>query len=302
MGQRGDVAVYEGYVTVKEARREAKGEALTERPARPETSAILNDYIDLHRQAAIRAKLADAPGVALRVAVAQLIAGSALWSVRVASQRAGTDVVTESVEINPSEGPFDAKRRAVLAMLAFDPEAPTVTGGNGYDQGITQLFVKLTALSDADVLATLAIVVGETLDPHSDIVDALGIGLGVDMAAVWQADAAFVDALRDREVLLAMIGEVAGPAVAEANAQEPLKTLRTILRDCLDGTGGRTKAEGWVPRWLAFPATAYTARGGVGSVTRSARAVAALTPPAEAQSCEAQMKGELEIEPVRAAA
>ncbi len=112
--------------------------------------------------------------------------------------------------------------------------------------------------------------------------------LCVDMAAVWKADAAFVDALRDREVLLAMIGEVAGPAVAEANAKEPVRTLRTILRDCLDGTGGRAKAERWVPRWLAFPATAYTARGGVGSVTRSSRAVAALTQEAEPESSERQ--------------
>ena len=307
VGQRGDVAVYEGYVTVKEARREAKGEALTERPARPETSAILNDYIDLHRHAAIRAKLADAPGVALRVAVAQLIAGSALWSVRVASQRAGTDVVTESVEISPSEGRFDAKRRAILAMLAFDPETPTVTGGNGYDEGLTQLFVKLSTLSDADVLAVLAIVVGETLDPRSDIVDVLGLHLCVDMAAVWQADAAFVDALRDREVLLAMIGEVAGPAVADANVKEPVKTLRMILRDCVDGTGGRAKAEGWVPRWLTFPATAYTGRGGVGSVARSARAVAALTPLAEQESSEPQPEdaeplsiGDTDAEPVAA--
>ena len=288
VGARGDVAVHEGYVTLKEARREAKGEVAAQRPVRPEASAILNDYIDLHRHAAVRAKLADAPGVALRVAVAQLIAGSPLWSVRVASQRATTDAITESVEISPSEGRFDAKRRAILAMLAFDPEAPTVTGGNGYNEGLTQLFVRLTALSDTDVLAVLAIVVGETLDPHSDIVDALGIGLGVDMAAVWQADAAFVDALRDREVLLGMIGEVAGPAVAEANANEPVRTLRTILRDCVDGTGGRTKVEGWVPRWLAFPATAYTGRGGVGSVTRSARAVAAMTPVADPQSAEPQ--------------
>ncbi len=302
VGQRGDVVSHEGYVTTKEARREAKGEATTEPPVRPEASAILNDYVDLHRHAAVRTKLADAPGVALRVAVAHMIAGSALWAVRVASQRAGTDAVTESVEISPSEGLFDAKRRTILAMLAFDPEAPTVAGGNGYDESLAQLFVRLTALSDADVLATLAIVVGETLDPRSDIVDALGIGLGVDMAAVWQADAAFVDTLRDRDVLLAMIGEVAGPVVAEANAKEPVRTLRTIFRDCLEGTGGRTKAEGWVPRWLAFPATSYTGRGGVGSVTRSARAVAALTPQAKPENIEPQPDGDADAEPVAAVA
>lgn len=282
VGSRGDVAFYEGYVTTKEARRQERGDT-PERPARPEVTANLQDYIDLHRHAAVRAKLIDAPGVALRVALAHMIAGSPSWSLRVASQRAATDTITESVEVCASEGAFDDRRRAILSLLRFDPDAPTVTHGNGYDQRLTQLFVQLTALPKDDVLAVLAVVVGETLDPRGDIVDALGISLGIDMASVWQADRAFLDSLRDREVMLAMVGNLTSPAVAEANAKEPVKVLRTILTDCVEGSGGRAKVEGWVPRWLTFPATGYTARGGIGSVQRSARAAAALAPQTEPQ-------------------
>lgn len=280
IGHRGDVTFHEGYVTAKEARKLERGEAV-EKPNRPEVTATLQDYIDLHRHAAIRAKLVDAPGVALRVAVAHMIAGSPLWNVRVEPQRAGSDAVTESVEVCASEAAFDAKRRAVIALLGFDPEAPTVTGGN--EGSVTALFAKLLPLDDGKVLSVLAIVMAETLDARSDMVDLLGQHLAVDMAPVWEADDALLDAVRDREVLSAMVEEVAGQSVAEANAKENGKVLRTILRDCVTGSNGRAKIEGWVPRWLRFPASAYTPRGGVGSVRRSVAVAALIAPEGECE-------------------
>jgi len=57
----------------------------------------------------------------------------------------------------------------------------------------------------------------------------------------------------------ALIGEVAGEAIATSNAHEKVKTLRGILGDSLAGINGRTKAEPWAPRWLHFPATTYLA-------------------------------------------
>ncbi len=268
VGHRGEVAFHEGYVSVKDARKLARGQS-TDKPARPEVTAAINDYIDLHRHAAVRAKLASAPGTALRVAVAHMIAGSPLWYVRIEPQRAGKDSVTESVEASASEAVFDAKRREVLALLGFDPETPTVTGGD--NDGLAALTAKLLPMSDADVLAILAVVVGETLDARSDVVDVLGQHLDVDMGAVWQTDDALLDLVRDREVLLRMVGEVAGETVARDNAKEKGAALKAIVRDCLAGSNGRAKAEGWVPPWLRFPARGYTARGGVGAAARSAR-------------------------------
>ncbi|MDC7812831.1 ParB/RepB/Spo0J family partition protein [Sphingomonas koreensis] len=288
---RGGVAFHEGYISTKEAKQLAKGEAV-EKPIRPEVTSSLQDYIDLHRHAAVRSRLADAPNIALRVAVAHMIAGSPLWNLRVEPQRAASDAVTESVEVSPSEAAFDERRRAIIALLGFDPETPTVTGGD--PDGVTPLLVGLLRLDDPQVLSALAIVMGETLDARSNMVDALGQHLAVDMAQVWQADDALLDAIRDREVLTAMVDEVAGKQVAEANAKESGKVLRSILKDCLTGANGRAKVEGWVPRWMRFPASGYTTRGGVGSVRRSATVAALLAPePAEP---------EINPEPMREAA
>src|SRR3546814_3690412 len=99
----------------------------------------------------------------------------------------------------------------------------------------------------------------------------IGLHIGTDMHRHWKADAAFFGQLRDREVLLAIVGEVAGAEVAAANAGEKGKALKAIISDCLEGTNGRAKSEPWVPQWMAFPPTAYTSRGGVGSVKAAAR-------------------------------
>ena len=279
IGHRGDVAFHEGYISLKEARALAKGaagETAIEKSSRPEITAAGNDYIDLHRHAAVRARLAEAPGVALRVAVAHMIAGSPLWSTKVEQQRAGNEAVTASVELSESETAFDAKRREILALLGFDADTPTITGGEG--EGLAAMFARLLPLDDAQVMAILAIVMAETLWARSELVDLLGAHLVVDTASVWQADDALFDLIRDREVLLSMVEEVSDKPVVAGNAKEPGKVLKAIIRDCLNGANGRTKVEGWVPRWMQFPATSYTPRGGVGAVDRSV-AVASLIVP-----------------------
>jgi ParB family chromosome partitioning protein len=270
-----DVVFHEGYLTAKEARRLAKGEEIgdaSDKPSRPELTSSQQDYIDLHRHAAVRARMIDAPGLCLRVAVAHMIAGSPLWTIRTEPQRAA-DAIAESVENSMSEAKFDAERRRLLALLAFDPDTPTIAGGG---DGLTSLYAKLCTLDDANVMAVMSVVMGETLDARSDLVDALGMQLGIDMAQVWQADDALLDSLRDRAVIDPILTEVAGSDIAEANAKETGKTKRQSIRDCLTGSNGRAKVEGWVPRWLRFPASSYTERGGVASVSRSASAAQAM--------------------------
>lgn len=272
---RGDVAIHEGYLSLKEARQRAKQASggAPAKPVRPEVSAPLQNYIDLHRHAAVRAKLASAPSVALRVMVAHAIVGSSLWNVRVEPQRAHTDAIAESVETCPSEAAFDEKRRTVLALLGFDSETATVTGGYEGPAGVAGLVAKLLALPDDAVLEILAIVMGESLEAGSALIELLGTELGVSMTDVWQPDDALLDLLRDREVLDAVLAEVAGETVASANAGATGKVKRRIVRDCLTGENGRAKVDGWVPKWMAFPPAAYTGRGGVGTVARAAQLV-----------------------------
>jgi ParB family chromosome partitioning protein len=198
--------------------------------------------------------------------VAHAIAGSPLWNVRVEPQSAKDDDVRESVEVSRAEAVFDEKRRAVLALLGFDAEEPTVTGGNGDPYGLVGLFLALLPLSDQAIMQVVTIVMGETLYAGSAAVEAVGSEIGVDMARYWQADDAFFELIRDKQVLTAIVAEVAGEDVARANAKEKGKTLKRIVRDHLDGANGRAKVDGWVPRWLAFPPSVYTERGGVRSV------------------------------------
>lgn len=130
----GEVAFHEGYLTAKEVRRRAQGENETgDKPTRPELTSGLASYVDLHRHAAVRNDLASAPAIALRLMVAHAIAGSPLWRVEVEPQQARSDAIAESIDTSLSETLFDEKRRAILAMLEFDAECPTVTGG--YDGG-----------------------------------------------------------------------------------------------------------------------------------------------------------------------
>jgi ParB family chromosome partitioning protein len=273
----GEVVFHEGYLTAKEARRIAHGEAPdpdTAKPVRLEVSGPLQTYIDLHRHAAVRAALLTRPKVALRLMVAHAIAGSPLWRVEAEPQQARSDAIAESVETCRGETVFDAKRRRMLAVLGFDPEAPTLRGAHGA-HGVVGVFLTLLDLPDPKVMDVIAVLMGETLAAGSAAVEAVAGELGVRMAEWWQADDAFLELVRDREVLAHVVADVAGATVADANVGETGKTLRRIVADHLAGAGGRTRVENWVPRWMAFPPSAYTARGGVGTVEARAKVEAA---------------------------
>jgi ParB family chromosome partitioning protein len=269
VGTRGDVTVHEGYVSRKEARAREMADVI-DKPVRPETSSAIRNYVDLHRHAAVRADLVGHPSVALRLMVAHAIVGSPLWNVRVEDQHPASEAIAESVEGCSSEARFDEKRRAVLALLGFDPETPTVTGGYDGDHGVAGLFVRLLQLPDPAVFDVAAVVMGETLQAGSVLIEVLGPLLGTDMTKVWTADDALLDLIRDREVIGAVLRDVAGDTVAKANEGATGKVQRRIVRDCLTGNG-RAKVEGWVPKWMAFPPAAYTGRGGVPTVSRAAQ-------------------------------
>ncbi|WP_319937533.1 hypothetical protein [Sphingomonas cannabina] len=268
-----EVVFHEGYLSRKEARRALGGgqgaaPETVAKPPRPEVSGAMQAYIDLHRHAAMRPALLAHPTIALRLMVAHAIAGSPLWSVRPEPQAAHGEETRESVETARAKTVFDERRRAVLGLLGFPPEDPTVVGGEpaAYEGDVlAAIFRRLLALPDAAVLDVLAVVVVETLAAGSPVIEAAGLHIGLDMADWWQTDGAFFDLVRDREVMTRTVADIAGESVAAANAGEKLKTLKRIAVDHLDGTGGRPKVGRWVPRWMA----SRRPRGG-----RSANAVA----------------------------
>jgi ParB family chromosome partitioning protein len=267
VSHRGEVECHEGWLSHKEARRaRAEGdrgeEAGTGKPARPELTGPMQNYVDLHRHAAVRATMLDYPGTALRLMVAHAITGSSLWQVRPEPQRAANETVAASIAGCKAEAAFSEKRLEVLALLGAPDEGGTVAGGNGDDYATARIFARLLTLSDDDVMRVLAIVMGETLAAGSAVIEALGNHLNVDMTAWWQPEDAFFDLLRDKEIANAMLADVGGKNVADGNVAEKVTTQKKIIRDLLAGENGRQKVEAWLPRWMKFPAESYTSRGG----------------------------------------
>jgi len=72
----------------------------------------------------------------------------------------------------------------------------------------------------------------------------------------WSLDDIFLDLLKDRTAINALLSEVAGKAVADASVSETGKVQKKIIHDCLTGEGRET-VKGFVPRYMAFPAGHY---------------------------------------------
>ena len=282
----GEVTIHEGYVSRREtAKADRAASADCAKAKRPEIASALSTYIDLHRHATARAALLSHGGVALRLMLAHSIAGSPLWTIRTESQAARSDAITESVKLACGEALFDGRRREALSTLALDPECETVHQHYAQPDMLVSLFLRLLGLDDAAVMRLIPVVMGETLAAGTPVVEALGLTLSIDMADWWEPDAAFFDLIRDREVLGHILAEIGGPAVARAHADEKGKMLKSLIADYLEGRNDRTRVERWVPRWMAFPPSGYTERGGIGTVAAHA-VVKQATAQAEAPAPE----------------
>lgn len=271
---RGDVELKEGWLTRREARKASAAQAKSGQAgqghggtegegegtgnAKPEVTISQQTYIDLHRRAAVRAVLPDHPGVALRLLLAHAVAGSPYWRVETDPLGAGSPLAVQSIADSPAQAKFAEHRARVMRLLGRGEVGALVSHGFGGEAAT--VFAKLLALSDEDVLAVAAVVMAETLAAGSVEVEAAGTYLAVDIAQFWTPDEAFFDGIKDREAVNAMLREVGGKKVADGNLTEKVRTQKAILRDYLDGTGGRPKVEAWTPRWMSFPASAYTKR------------------------------------------
>ena len=71
--------------------------------------------------------------------------------------------------------------------------------------------------------------------------------------------------MRDKQVINAMVSDVADESVAKTNLTATAKVQKSIIQDCLSCTrnGGKTD---WTPRYMAFPMQVYTDRGGVRAI------------------------------------
>ncbi len=280
VSHHGEVEVHEGWLTAKEARARDRAKTAKDEAdrggstLRPELTNPAQNYIALHRHAAVRHALLSHPGVALRLLVAHAIGGSALWQTKADPQTTRKEATAESVAKSKAETALAEERKSILERLGLPAQRPSVVRANGDDTRVVDLFAALLKLPDADVMRVLAVVMAETLEAGTAVVEALGTHLKIDMRGYWQADDAFFDLLRDKAAVNAMLRHIGGKGVADANVTATAKAQKKIIRDFLTGDG-RKQVEGWQPHYMAFPFKAYT-KGGGGRLSENAARIKSL--------------------------
>ncbi|WP_299410352.1 ParB/RepB/Spo0J family partition protein [uncultured Roseobacter sp.] len=277
----GEATVHEGYITEAEHRRRMKKAVDTDdktaRAPKPELTNPAQNHVELHRHAAVRAALLSAPAISLRLTVAHMIGGSALWQVRPDPQMTRKDETAESVANSAAQAAFDAEKQEILALMGFDAHGHSVTRCNGDDWRVAETFTKLLRLRDDEVMRVLTYLMAETLQADTCVVEQIGTHLAVDMTGSYAPDQAFFDLVRSKSAVNAMLAEIGGKPVADANISATTKIQKGIIRDFLTGGNGRKKVEGWLPGYFRFPLESYTA-GGAGRPSENARKADQLLP------------------------
>ena len=285
VSHRGEVEIHEGYLDAKEARRSRKhgggkdeGEdgAASAAPPRPAMTKAMQNYLELHRHAVARLALLANPGTALRLLIAHAVAASGHWQVKAEPQQAKSEAIAKSIADSPAQQAFAAERETMLTLFDRPDYHHTVASANGDAYRTAVVFARLLAMPDEEVQQVAAFIMAETLAAGSPLVEAVGLHLKVDACQHWQPDDAFFELARERATVNAMLVEVAGKPVADANLSERAKTQKQIIRDCLDGTNGRAKVDGWLPGFMAFPFRAYG--NGTCTIAEAANAIADLFP------------------------
>lgn len=268
VSHRGEVEIHEGGLTQKEASARLRAKEKVENPVagktettRPELTNPAQEYIELHRHAAVRHKLFSHPKVALRLIVAHAIGGSALWQTRPELQTTRKEESAESIAKSNAETAFAEQRKVILKLLGLPDHGHSVVRSNGDDHKVATLFAALLKLSNDEVMTVLAFVMAETLEAGTCVVEMLGAHLKLDMRDYWEPDDAFFDLLRDKAAINAMVRHIGGKRVADSNVTTTAKTQKKIVRDFISGDG-REKVEGWLPHYMAFPFKTYTRAGG----------------------------------------
>ncbi len=267
---RGEVELHEGYLSRAEARKRDKqetGEAEPPKAAKPELTAPMQNYVELHRLAAIRLELLNHPQIALRLVLAHMIVGSNLWMVKPEPMKAAKPEIGASVAANPATAAFEERRRELLTLCGFEEDRIELVRPNGDDYSLAHLFARLLKLPEDDVLRLLALAMAETLACGTATAEAVAMTTSATLND-WRPDDTFFDLLGGKDVVQAMLADIASPAVADGNKSETSKVQKGIIKDFLHGTNGREHKMDWLPPYFQFPPKAYTERGGVSAVDR----------------------------------
>ncbi len=141
----GEATFHEGYVTEKEAKAlekalekkaRAKEDSRTDTltgagGGKSELTKATRNYIGLHKHGAVRTELLAHPGIALRLTVAHLIAGSSLWNVKADPRKADSLAIHDSIASSEAERGFAEERARIRLLLGMGTDGVDEIGEIG---------------------------------------------------------------------------------------------------------------------------------------------------------------------------
>mgnify|MGYP003632355027 FL=1 len=252
----GTVIFHEGYITQAEARRHETrarpGDDTEAADTKPEMSGPLAQYIGLHRHGAARATLLGQPGIALRLMIAHAMVGSSLWIIRRHDFLARKEDIQASVDGSRATAEITAAGEYVRSLFEAHGVASLRTNGDAYH--LSEVFAALLGMDDAETMTVLAFVMADTLEAGGAIVEAVAVATETDMAAYWKPEPVFLDLVRDKRAINAMVAEIASPATAKAALTDTGKAQKDLIWNRIVGEGCEAHP-GWRPGWMQVPPT-----------------------------------------------
>ncbi len=254
----GDVEFHEGYVTSAEHRKAVahKNGKSEPAPIKPEMSGPMATYLALHRHSAARTALLDHPQIALRLTVAHMVAGSALWDIRPHQARSAKSEILESVIAAPVSMRLGDEETTIAELF----ETHGITFGlrcNGDDYRLCEVFAALLKMNEVEVLRVLTFVMTETLEAGGAAVEAVAHVTGCETEKQIPLDEVFWDLLRDKRAINAMVAEIASETTAQAALTDTAKAQKQIVRNRIKGHGCETPQPDWRPGWMMTPPLSY---------------------------------------------
>jgi ParB family transcriptional regulator, chromosome partitioning protein len=181
--------------------------------------------------------------------------------------KAAKPEIGASVAVNPATLAFEERRRELLNLCGFEEDRTELVRPNGDDYSLASLFARLLKVPQEDVLQLMALAMAETLACGTVTAEAVAMTTNATLND-WRPDDTFFDLLGGRDVVQAMLADIASPVVADGNKGETTKVQKGIIKDFLRGLNGREHKMDWLPSYFEFPPKAYTERGGVGAVDK----------------------------------
>ncbi len=292
----GTVTFHEGYITQAEARkletRARPGDDTEAASTKPEMSGPLAQYIGLHRHGAARATLLGHPGIALRLMIAHAMVGSSLWTIRRHDFLARKEDIQASVDGSRATAEMNAAGEHVHSLFEAHGLASLRANGDAYH--LSEVFAALLGMDDAETMTVLAFVMADTLEAGGAIVEAVAVATETDMAAYWKPEPVFLDLVRDKRAINAMVADIASPSTAKAALTDTGKAQKDLIWNRIIGEGCEASPD-WRPGWMQVPPTRLVGDAGSPPAYAWARIACLFTPDADDVSPENQPVAEQRV-------